>query len=164
MATVGFQMSGGREVVHELTRFRRNVTNAKPVFAAMAEHVAGMQRHHFDTEGRHYGGPGWASLKPAYKAWKEKRRPGRPILVFDGDLRDAAAPTTARGFDIYRVNNKRMEVGVSYALTPHAKYHQEGTRHMVARPVMGSPTRNDQKALTKIMHTHLIKGVPSARA
>lgn len=161
-ATVSFQAVGGEQVTHELTRFRMNATNTKPVLAAMAEHVAGMQRHQFQTEGRHYG-PGWASLSPGYRAWKMKRRPGRKILVFDGDLRSAAAPATARGFDIYKVTDRRMEVGVSDAMTPHAKYHQNGTKHMPARPVMGNPTTADQKALTKILHTALVKGVPSAR-
>lgn len=158
MAAVSFQVTGGQAVVHDLTRFRQNVTHARPVFEGMAEHVATMQRDQFNTEGNHYG-PAWASLSPAYKAWKAKRRPGRKILVFDGHLRDAAAPAKASGFDIYRVSDKGMEVGVSYAATPHAKYHQEGTAKMPARPVMGTPTRADQKALTKLLHEHLVKGV-----
>jgi phage gpG-like protein len=157
MATVSFHMTGTKEVTHDLTRFRQNVTRAKPVFAAMAEHVAGMQRDQFQTEGRHYG-PGWATLDPKYRKWKEKRRPGRKILVFNGDLKDAAAPTTARGFDIYRVSDKGMEVGVSYTQTPHAKFHQEGTAKMRPRTIMARPTKADQKALTKILHTHIVKG------
>lgn len=169
MAAVSFQVTGGAEVVHDLTRFRQNVGNARPVFVAMAEHVAAMQRDQFQTEGRHYG-PGWASLTPAYKAWKARRRPGRPILVFDGTLRDQAAPARANQFGFYKVTASRMEVGVSYSRTPHAKYHQEGASwttkngtqvDLPARPVMGAPTREDQKALTKILHTHIVKGVAS---
>ncbi|OLT09323.1 hypothetical protein BJF77_11080 [Kocuria sp. CNJ-770] len=148
--------------MHDLTRFRQNITRAKPAFEGMAEHVANMQRHQFNTEGKHYG-PGWAALSPGYQRWKAKRRPGRQILVFDGDLMAAAAPTSARGFDIYRINNRRMEVGVSDAMTPHAKFHQDGTVNMRPRPIMGRPTRADQKALTKILHQHLIKGVRGAQ-
>lgn len=162
MASVSFNVTGTNEVIHDLTRFRQNVSRARPVFAAMAEHVAGMQRDQFATEGRHYG-PGWALLSPKYEAWKSKRRPGRKILVFDGDLKAAAAPDQARGFDIYRVSDKGMEVGVSYAKTPHARYHQEGTTRMRSRPLMVQPTRADQKALTKILHTALVKGVGAAR-
>lgn len=162
MASVSFSVNGTNEVVHDLTRFRQNVTRAKPVFVGMAEHVAGMQRDQFNTEGQHYG-PGWAALSPKYQSWKAKRRPGRKILVFDGNLKAAAAPTKASGFDIYRVSDKGMEVGVSYAKTPVAQYHQEGTKRMRSRPIMGDPTRADQKALTKILHEHLIKGVRGVR-
>lgn len=162
MASASFQVTGTKEVVHDLTRFRQNVTRAKPMFEGMAEHVAEMQRDQFNAEGKHYG-PGWASLSPGYQRWKAKRRPGRKILVFDGTLKAAAAPSSARGFNIYRVSNKGMEVGVSDAMTPHAKYHQDGTERMRPRAVMGRPTRADQKALTKILHEHLIKGVGGAR-
>lgn len=162
MAVVGFRVTGSSEVVHDLTRFRQNVTRARPALEGMAEHVAGMQRDQFETEGRHYG-PGWASLSPRYKAWKMRRRPGRKILVLNGDLRAAAAPSSARGFDIYRVTDRAVTVGVSYTQTPHARWHQEGTARMPARTVMGTPTRGDQKALTKILHEHLVKGVAGAR-
>lgn len=162
MAGVSFQVTGGQQVTHDLIRFRQNATNTRPVLAAMAEHVAGMQRDQFKRQGRHYG-PRWSPLTPGYRAWKMKRRPGRPTLVFDGNLLKAAAPVKARGFDIYSVTDRRMEVGISDAKTPHAKYHQSGTRNMPARPVMGNPTTADQKALTKILHTALVKGVVSAR-
>jgi len=162
MASISFSGAGFDAVTHDLTRFRQNITKAKPALENMAEHVAGMQRDQFTTQGRHYG-PAWAPLSPKYKAWKAKRRPGKKILQFDGNLKSQAAPSNAKQFGIYGVTDKRMEVGVDYQRTPYAQHHQEGGKHLPARPIIGQPTREDQKAMTKILHEHIIKGAGLAR-
>lgn len=44
-------------------------------------------RRAFTTQGGSAGSV-WAPLSPRYREWKKKARPGRRILVFDGDMRD----------------------------------------------------------------------------
>lgn len=163
MVQVGFRTQGTDGVLADLTRFRVNLTQAKPAFEEMAKVVVAAQTEQFKTEGRHYGN-GWARLSPRYKQFKNRARPGKKILVFDGDLKRSAAPQKASGFDIHRITNKGMEVGISYAQTPNAEHHQEGTDNMPARIIMGSPTRNDQKAMTKAIHKHIMGGTDHARS
>ena len=128
----------------------------------MADVISDAQRDQFNSQGRHYG-PGWAPLSPRYAAWKARRRPGRKIMVFDGMLKAQAAPLNPRNFGVYRVSDDRLEVGVDPGRTPYAKYHQEGTAKMPARPIIGQPTREDQKDMVKVLHEHIIKGTSLAR-
>lgn len=148
----------GQAFVHKLERLRMNSTDMRPALRLIGQVFADAQRDQFETEGRHYG-PGWVRLTPKYKQYKERIRPGLRILQFDGDLEDAAAPGIAEEFPVYLLGGRRIEVGLSDADVPYAKYHQNGTSKMAARPVMGDPTREDRKKITKVLHTHLMKGV-----
>ena len=149
----------GQAFVHKLERLRMNGTDMRPALRLIGQVFADAQRHQFETEGRHYG-PGWVRLTPKYAARKAKLLPGLRILQgATGALEDAAAPGIAEEFPIYLLGGRRIEVGLSDADVPYAKYHQNGTSKMAARPVMGSPSREDRKKITKVLHTHLMKGV-----
>lgn len=158
MSTMVRVSGQGQGFVHRLERLRINGSDMRPALRDMGQVFADAQRDQFETEGRHYG-PGWARLTPRYKMYKERVRPGLRILQFDGDLEDAAAPGIAEEFPIYQLGGHRIEVGLSNADVPYAMFHQDGTPKMAARPIMGSPTREDQKRITKVLHTHLMKGV-----
>lgn len=105
-----------------------DVSPAWPGFAgAFADHEASV----FDTLGASIGET-WSPLSPPYAAWKQKVRPGRPTLVFDGDLRDDLTNLPLR---IEEFSAQEAEVGTDRY---YAKFHQYGTRHMPARPPVGA--------------------------
>lgn len=105
-----------------------DVSPAWPGFAdAFAEHEARV----FDTLGATIGET-WSPLSPPYAAWKTKVRPGRPTLVFDGDLRDSL---TNRPLGVEEFRAQEAEVGTD---DHTAEFHQYGTRHMPARPMVGA--------------------------
>lgn len=86
-------------------------------------------KRQFESQGS-FGGTPWAPLTMAYAKEKTRKRPGRPLLVYDGDLRrDVLGRYGLRlegqptAFDLVL----RNEV---------AAYHQTGTGAMPARPII----------------------------
>lgn len=71
----------------------------------------------------------YPSLSAEYAERKRKRRPGAPILVYDGNLRDSV---TVPGD-----NNSILDIGktslVQGTKVPYSRFIQEGTRKMPAR-------------------------------
>lgn len=153
---------GTRTITHDLERFRANTNNMKPALERIAQVQADAVRDQFRTQGRHYGSR-WATLSPAYKLRKTRSRPGRPILVYNGTLKKHAAPVLARNAGVYQVTGKRMEIGLAYNQVPYAQHHQEGTATMPARPILGTPTRADQKAMVKEIHKWIMNGLEVLR-
>lgn len=153
---------GVRTITHDLERFRANTNNMKPALERVAQVQADAVRDQFRTQGRHYG-TRWAALSPAYKSQKTRSRPGRPILLYNGKLKKHVAPVLARNAGIYQVTGKRMEIGVAYSQVPYAQFHQEGTATMPARPILGTPTRADQKAMVKEIHRWIVNGLEVLR-
>jgi phage gpG-like protein len=68
----------------------------------------------------------WAALTPRYNSYKAQKYPGQPILRATGSMQDTME---------IRVRGNVFSVwGV-----PYGKYHQFGTKRMVARPWVGVP-------------------------
>lgn len=151
MAGIRFTGDGFEPFSNLLTRFQARVQDAEPAFQKMADHFANMNREQFGTQGRRYGS-GWSPLSPKYGAWKAKVRPGKPILEFDGLLRESL---TQRPFGVDEVTGKGMVVGTG---VPYARYHQNGTENMPARELLAKPTREDTKLWAKMMHEFIVKG------
>lgn len=92
--------------------------------------VTGWWRRQFESQGAFAGAP-WAPLSPAYGAWKATKRPGKPILQFDGDMKDAVS------------RPRRSQTPISLTLSvddPKLGYHQEGKGSLPKREVIfGDP-------------------------
>lgn len=73
----------------------------------------------FETEGD-WAGVEWPELNADYEAWKEKHRPGRPKLVFDRELVNAAI--SRRTTHIEGNDTLRYELEVP----AYADAHQDG--------------------------------------
>ena len=87
-------------------------------------------KQQFETEGE-FGGHKWARLSPSYAAWKAVHYPTRGILYAEGDLRQAASRPTRR------VTPSTLTMTIS---DPKIQYHEKGTPHMPARPLLfGDP-------------------------
>lgn len=76
------------------------------------------------------GGSGkYPPLSPAYFRFKQKVKPGAPILVFSGRLRDSVTGTGTRD-TIRNIGKQSLVQGTK---VPYARFVQEGTSKMPLR-------------------------------
>lgn len=149
---VHFEGAGAEPFARVLRRFSDNLADATPAFEAMAEYQVGtVNARQFAEQGSAETGK-WAPLSPPYARFKARVRPGRPILVFDGDLRKEM---TVPGKGVYEIHRRGMTVGTDL---PYAKYHQKGTPNMPARPLMGPPREADTRQFEKILQRFIVTG------
>jgi phage gpG-like protein len=151
MAVLSFDSAGAEPFSLMLERFQHNLGDATPAFEAMARYqVETVNKRQFDEQGSAETGK-WSPLSPLYGRWKARVRPGKPIMVFDGDLRTSL---TVPGKGIYIVRSNMMTVGTSI---PYAIYHQKGTPMMPARPLLGTPRKADSRQFAKILQRWIIE-------
>jgi phage gpG-like protein len=144
-ALISFQGAGLEPFSRELRKYGDNLGDTTEAFEAMAQYQVGtVNKRQFDEQGSAETGR-WSPLSPPYARFKARVRPGRPLLVFDGDLR---REMTVPGKGVYEIGNGRMTVGTDL---PHAKYHQNGTPTMPARPLMGPAREADTRHFGKIL-------------
>lgn len=75
----------------------------------------------------------WAALSEKYRRWKERRFPGRPILVLSGRMK-AGFRWKAKKRSLQIIN--RVAAGQKGNKTPRFEWHQGGTPRMPARPML----------------------------
>lgn len=152
MTLLSFDGAGLRPVSIMLERWEHNLGDATPAFAAMAAYQKTVvNKRQFDEEGSVETGK-WSPLSPPYARWKARVRPGRPVLVFDGMLRRDMTLTSQGVYDVW---GKGMRVGTDL---PYAKYHQNGTPGMPARPLIGPARRQDTREFGKLLQRWIIDG------
>lgn len=152
MVALRFDSEGFEPFALVLDRFRQGLENAEPAFREIATYQkAVVNARVFSNEGTAETGK-WSPLSPRYGAWKARVRPGRKILVFDGDLREAF---TSMEHGVTEIWNKGMVVG---AYDPIAGYHQHGTPIMPARPILGRSAKRDNTRMAKIFQQFIIDG------
>jgi len=116
----------------------------RPPFKIIEKMFYSHERALFATSGRGKATkkwPQWKKLstneppKGGYRAYKAKVRPGRPILVFDGALRDAASggPGSIRG----QIKKKSMVIGIY----PGGSTGAIARAHALGDPDRGLPSR-----------------------
>lgn len=151
MSVLSFDSDGAQPFSLMLERFQHNLNDATPAFEAMAEYqVKTVNKRQFDELGTAETGK-WAPLSPLYGRWKARVRPGKPLMVFDGDLkRDMTVP----GKGVYYITPTSMTVGTAL---PYAKYHQKGTPMMPARPLLGTPRKADTRHFAKILQRWIVE-------
>lgn len=97
MADLTISIDDLGELDARLVRYVAQLTDLRPFWPKVRTLFIDWMREQWDTEGR-AGGEAWAPLTPRYAAWKATKRPGRPILYFDGDLRQAASRPQTSAF------------------------------------------------------------------
>jgi phage gpG-like protein len=151
MTFLSFDSAGAEPFMSRLHRWEENIGDATPAFEAMAQYqVKTVNARQFKEEGTVETGK-WAPLSKDYGRWKARVRPGRKLLVFDGDLKRSM---TVPGKGIYIVRSNSMTVGTS---VPYAIYHQKGTPKMPARPLIGSPRKQDTRQFRKILQRWIVE-------
>lgn len=144
MVSLELSSDGFDPFVLQLDRWRDALENAEPAFRELAEYQKTVVNARvFAQRGTAETGR-WAPLSPDYKRWKSHVRPGKPILVFDGDLRDGM---TRMDKGVTEVWDRGMTVGV---VSKIAGYHQTGTGRMPARKLLGRQADKDSQQMAKI--------------
>ncbi|MGV2855426.1 phage virion morphogenesis protein [Glutamicibacter sp. AGC13] len=133
-----------------LERFSQRIEDPTPVWDGLADRFVELQKKNFSSQGSTMSG-GWSPLSPKYGAWKATHYPGRPILVRTGELKDSLAGKLG----IREFNRKSMTVGTQVA---YAAFHQNGTRHMPARRLIGDIPVDEQREWAKVLQRYLIEG------
>lgn len=151
MAEISFSSDGFEPFALVLDRFRQNITDAEPVMVEMATfQKETVNARQFAAEGSAETGR-WSPLSPPYKRYKDRVRPGRPILVFNGDLKQEMTSTK---HGIYETWGTGFTVGTG---NPVGGYHQRGTPFMPARRILGSPRRADVARMTKMLQRWIVE-------
>ena len=118
--------SGFEEAERALRGFTATMLDLRPFWPLLVPIFIRWMRTQFESEGA-WGGHKWAPLTPAYAAWKAQHKPGRSILVADGDMKAAASRPSRQVAPHYMILS---------IVDPKIEYHQDGTPRMVARPVL----------------------------
>lgn len=156
MAGLSISGAGTAPVSLVLQRWQHNIADATPAFDAMARYqVQTVNKRQFDEQGSVETGK-WSALSPPYARWKARVRPGRPILVFDGDLK---REMTVPGQGVFKVWRSGMTVGTDIS---YAKYHQNGTPGMPARPLIGPARKQDTRQFGKILQRWIVENRATA--
>lgn len=127
------------------------ITNFREVFKQWNVNFSRGMAGLFNNKGRLTAkeGPSWAPLEPKYKERKKKFTSGG-TLVFTGKLADSFRQEKGSEH-IYNEYDFFAEFGSRNRL---ARYHQEGTRNIPARPIIfNSVSRN--KAFKRILSEYI---------
>lgn len=152
---ISFDSAGAQPFSLMLERFQHQLGDASPAFDEMADYQKGtVNARQFEGGGSAETGK-WSPLSRDYGRWKASVRPGRPLLVFDGDLR---ADMTQRGRGVDIVTPTSMTVGTART---YAQFHQKGTTRMPQRRLIGLPRKADTRAMAKILQRWIVEGSAS---
>jgi len=122
-----------RQVAFGLEAWADLVSDFSLIFDRIAGVFRSHEAKHMRTEGL-YTGPRFVELSDAYKAWKDERFPGMPILQRTGAMFNALTTVGARG-NVSRIGARVMEVGIDGEEIPYAEAHALGLGVPVRRPV-----------------------------
>ena len=126
MSSIEIGRSDLADVDRRLRRFVGQMTDLRPFWPRVSDLFVDWMGEQFESEGG-WGGNEWAQLSEAYAARKMRLKPGKGILVFDGDLKKAAQ------------SPRRTALPQSLKLTIDselAEWHSSGAGNLPARPVL----------------------------
>ena len=152
---------GEKQVSRRFRTLRADIADPREFQSDAANYLHASTRKHFDTEGGSGRRGPWAPLSAAYREWKEREYPGRPILVLEGRLRAAATNRDAEG-SIYENTRQGLVLGVSGAVVPYARAHQHGVPGRLHHRPVYDLTEADIKAITEIARKHLLASAKKA--
>jgi phage gpG-like protein len=122
------EILGGEKVDVALSRFGDAVRDMRPFWIeAFAPQFYKDQVSNFESEGGYVGK--WAPLSPGYARYKQMVRPGRPIMVFNGDLRASLTSGRHRG-SVFQPLQQSLKIGTSI---PYAPKHHFGDGRLPQR-------------------------------
>lgn len=134
------------------------VRDFRPVWPEIHMYFLRATLEEFDAQGAR-GGTTWKPLSPRYKTWKEKKYPGKPILVLTERLRRSFSVAGRKGVDqIYEENPLSLTMGTAIY---YARYHQRGTKRMAARPII-QPTTKDMDRIVSRLYRFIERGARDA--
>lgn len=133
---------------YAFSRFAESVSDFRPAFIRIHEDYRKGAIEQFSTQGA-YGSGGWVGLSPRYAEWKEEHRPGAPLLVFSGLLRNAVInPQVEMTADkmTFTIDDSgtygiftKTKGPVTRRKPAVARFHQEGAGRLPVRKVVQLP-------------------------
>ena len=104
------------------------------------------------------GGTQWQPLSEKYRQWKEKRYPGKPVMIRTFRL--------LRSFSLGGSAPDQVQIlePLSYTVgstVPYARYHQYGTKRMPKRTLV-APTQRDIDRIVSRMYRYAERGARDA--
>ena len=118
MVELHIETLGDERFVRGFSRFLDDVKDMSPAFELIYADFQDVEAEIFKAHGTPEK---WKQLSPDYAAWKAKVRPGRPILVFDGHLKESLTGKNAHS--VKKIGKLEAEFGTDL---PYAHYHQYG--------------------------------------
>lgn len=150
---VEVNIGGIDQAIRNLGRLAHGFDNFEIAFMKIGDDFRSTERKVFNAQGAFERRSSWKPLTPLYASYKKILHPGKKILVMSGGLKRSL--TIKGGYHIERISKKSMVIGTSYHI---AKYHQAGTRKMVARPPVTSSTTTTRRWV-RIIHKEVLKNI-----
>lgn len=145
-----FTVEGETQIDRTLARFSEAASDARPLWDALADRFAAMERRQFDTEGA-YGSGGWPALSPDYAAWKAAHYPGKPILERSGALRESL---TRRPFGVEVIDARAIAVGSGI---DYGRFHQAGADNLPQRRPVEFP-ESERRTWVRLIQRFIVTG------
>jgi hypothetical protein len=152
MVAITFNAQGFTTARRQLQGMRTRTQDLSPAWDALLTWWAQRNVTHFRNRGNRWKTP-WKPLAPETVAEKLKLGYPADILVRTGHLRTSL---TVRPLGIERLRPHDMEAGTGVR---YAHFHQDGTKHMPARPLVNAR----QVQLEGVSSTAVINWIVSGR-
>jgi hypothetical protein len=125
---IHFDISGDVQYSRAFDRYAHEARDLSEPFDDIADQILAMVGEQFGTEGARTGAR-WRPLSAAYAIWKDREFPGKPMLVREGDMREAAL-TKAKAV---RITDQHLVYEIH---DEKAIYHQRGSGHLPQRKLV----------------------------
>lgn len=149
---INFTLDGVGTVTRRINGVIGKVKNLTPAFKKIGKDFRETERRVFQGQGAYGSRSRWQPLTPKYKEWKDKHYPGKPILEQTGALKNSLISKGGNHIEIITKNS--ITLGNK---DPKFKWHQKGTRKMVARPPI-TFTKYQGDKWAKIIRDEILKG------
>ena len=133
-----------QDMSHAFENWARLIEDWRPVWSDVIHKFKSHEGYHFRTEGVATGRQ-FVKLSPAYKAWKDRHYPGKPIMTLTGALRLALTKGGPGWFQHMRTEGLTAGVKPGSVVGTYAYAHAFGENNMPVRP----PVRYDPKVAVK---------------
>ena len=130
MAKIEFNVYGVKQISALFSRLGNKIKDFRPVWGKLRDDFYELEQAQFDSEGSRGLTGAWQSLSPQYASWKEKKYPGRPIMVLTGNLKESLTKANHTNA-IYRAKPQSMEIGTN---DKKAQWHFLGSGRLPKPP------------------------------
>lgn len=155
---ITLEIDGQEQFNWAVDSISKSITDWRGVWPEVEQIFYRAQLEQFNSEGSR-GGSRWTPLSDNYRNWKQKKYPGRPILVLTGRLKRSLTVNGAGGADQVR-DQQPMSLTLG-SVVPYAIYHQRGTKRMAQRQPMQFLQR-DMGRITSRMYRFAERGARDA--
>lgn len=151
MTELDYSIEGLDVITEEWERMIDAAQNLGPAHEKIHERFLKGRREAFLTQGSSQASGKWAPRKRS-ALLKNRRGLGGRILQDTGRLRKSLTQATHPDH-IFTVDGQTVDMGTA---VPYATFHQEGTRHMPARPPV-DPSDAELDDYAEIMLDHIVE-------